>query len=95
MGYCPHICVICKTIQDNGWGHDHEIQGKLEALNLVNKVYPGNHCVALDLVQDQNLGQNICDKCWRKGPSVRDPFFAIKRTKQARTDYYKTKGVKY
>lgn len=91
MGYNPYMCIVCGAIEDNGWfsaiGPDYysrccEIIQRLNLkFDMNNDRYDGNYIITYD----------VCHKCYRKGQSVIDPFFAIKRSKQERKEYWNMK----
>jgi hypothetical protein len=86
MGYNPYICVMCGEIQDNGWvdwsnGLIGQERCKIfrDRTGLEPRYTPD---------RDKRHTEDICHRCFRKGPSRRDPFFDVKRTKDERRAYF-------
>ena len=93
MGYNPYQCIICGVIEDNGWGwtipYDERInimkrKGVAFKYSEYKNYYVDGHIITLD----------VCDCCFRKGPSIKDPFFNIDRTKAERIEYWKNHNKK-
>lgn len=94
MGYNPYICIVCGNIEDNGWFDpcnypyysfsdrcDIVKARGIKCMDTDDDIFDGRHCITYD----------VCNKCFNKGPSIKDPFFNIKRTKAERTAYWTKK----
>ena len=58
MGYCPYMCIVCGTVEDNGWNNRSICKAMIE-----NK-----ECVITDLSKrqyddDDIITYDVCDDC--------------------------------
>jgi len=67
MGYCPYICILCKRIEDNGWGnrfeHNVYMLYKTALLKGIDVLEP--FCDSTINYGDTgyDLGSDVCHDC--------------------------------
>lgn len=89
MGYNPYCCIICGDVKDNGWfgwsnlDYDERCDIIRSRLNLPKDYFCSNF--------HEESTRDVCDSCFKRGKSIRDPFFDKHHTKQERKEYWESR----
>lgn len=82
MGYNPYICIVCGTVEDNGWSCEIIYY---ERVRIIIDRLGVKSCPFYEVESD--CTEDVCDKCFRKGKP--DKFFDSYHTKEERREYWK------
>lgn len=85
-------CVACEKLCHNWQGHNMSPDARRKITLEISR----DKCKITDLsVTCNNIGiiYNVCNKCFKKGKSIYDPFFSRCHSKEERKTYWYFKSL--
>ena len=80
MGYNPYMCIVCRCVEDNGWGNYYSVGDICDRLNLNINLNESTHDGLYIITHD------VCNRCINK--QGKNPIFNNFKGKKDRTIHW-------